>query len=169
MERFNVMVVDDEKDLLETLVKRLEKRNLYAVGAESAEEALALIEKKEFDVVILDIKLPGKMDGIALRVPTFNVSIVDLVIELCSNVTRDTVNSAFEEASKSSLRGILDVSQLPLVSSDYIGSSFSSIVDAEFTNVIADNLVKVLSWYDNEWGYSCRVIDMIQRLEKEGL
>ncbi len=115
--------------------------------------------------------LAGKLDGIALRVPTFNVSIVDLVAELGNEVTREEVNSALEEASKSSLKGILSVSYEPLVSIDYIGSSFSSIVDADSTNVIGGKgtFVKVLSWYDNEWGYSCRVADMMERIAELGL
>jgi len=115
--------------------------------------------------------LAGKLDGIALRVPTANVSIVDLVAELGNEVTREEVNGAFEEASRSSLSGILAVSHEPLVSIDYIGTEYSSVVDAEYTNVIGgeDNFVKVLSWYDNEWGYSCRVVDMIKRIAELGL
>ncbi len=116
--------------------------------------------------------LAGKLDGIALRVPTFNVSIVDLVAELRRDVTRGEVNSAFEAASsKSSLQGILAISYEPLVSIDYIDSSYSSIVDAESTNVIGGkgSFVKVLSWYDNEWGYSCRVADMVARIARLGL
>jgi len=117
--------------------------------------------------------LAGKLDGIAMRVPTFNVSVVDLVAELGREVTRDEVNSAFEEASKSSLSGILGVSFEPLVSIDHLGTNYSSIVDALSTSVIGNgerasgSLVKVLSWYDNEWGYSCRVVDMIKRIEEE--
>ena len=115
--------------------------------------------------------LAGKLDGIALRVPTANVSIVDLVAELGNEVTREEVNGAFEAASRSSLSGILAVSHEPLVSIDYIGTEYSSVVDAEYTNVIGgeDNFVKVLSWYDNEWGYSCRVVDMIKRIAELGL
>ncbi|MGC9443999.1 MAG: type I glyceraldehyde-3-phosphate dehydrogenase [Candidatus Methanospirareceae archaeon] len=115
--------------------------------------------------------LAGKLDGFALRVPTFNVSIVDLVTVLERDTTAEEVNSAFEAASKRSLKGKLAVSHEPLVSIDYIGNSYSSIVDAEFTNVIGGrgNLVKVLSWYDNEWGYSCRCVDMINRIAGLGL
>jgi len=118
--------------------------------------------------------LAGKMDGIALRVPTFNVSAVDLVAELRTEVTFEEVNRAFEEAAKTSLRGILIVSYEPLVSIDYIGSNYSAVVDAESTNVISGiggkgSLVKVLAWYDNEWGYSCRVVDMIKRIEEKGV
>jgi len=115
--------------------------------------------------------LAGKLDGIALRVPTANVSIVDLVAELRNEVTREEVNGAFEEASRASLSGILAVSHEPLVSIDYIGTNYSSVVDAEYTSVIGGkgNFVKVLSWYDNEWGYSCRVVDMIKRIAELGL
>jgi len=113
--------------------------------------------------------LAGKMDGISLRVPTSNVSVVDLVAELGSEVTREAVNNAFVEASKTSLNGILDVSHEPLVSIDYIGSNYSAVVDAEYTNVTGGNLAKVLAWYDNEWGYSCRVVDTIKKIEEKGL
>ncbi|MHC1610748.1 MAG: type I glyceraldehyde-3-phosphate dehydrogenase [Candidatus Methanospirareceae archaeon] len=115
--------------------------------------------------------LAGKLDGIALRVPTFNVSVVDLVVELGEEVRRETVNDAFERAAKGSLNGILSVSHEPLVSVDYIGTKYSSVVDAEYTNVIGGkgNLVKVLSWYDNEWGYSYRVLDMMKRIAELGL
>jgi glyceraldehyde 3-phosphate dehydrogenase len=120
-------------------------------------------------------QLAGKMDGIALRVPTFNVSVVDLVTELGREVTSEEVNSAFEEASETSLRGILAVSYEPLVSIDHLGTNYSSVVDALSTSEIGDtkggsgSLVKVLAWYDNEWGYSCRVVDMIKRIEEKGV
>lgn len=115
--------------------------------------------------------LAGKMDGIALRVPTSNVSIVDLVAELGRAVTREEVNRAFEDAARTSLKGILAVSYEPLVSIDYIGSSFSAVVDALSTNVIGGkgSFVKVLAWYDNEWGYSCRVLDVVKRIAKLGV
>lgn len=134
--------------------------------------AMSIVPTTTGAAAALGVVLPslaGKMDGISLRVPTTNVSVVDLVAELGSEVTREAVNSAFEEASKTSLTGILAVSHLPLVSIDYNGSSFSAIVDAEYTNVVGGRLVKVLAWYDNEWGYSCRVVDMIKRLEAEGV
>lgn len=115
--------------------------------------------------------LAGKMDGIALRVPTFNVSAVDLVVELGREVTREEVNGAFEEASKSYLKGILAVSYEPLVSIDYLDSNYSAVVDAEYTGVIGGKgrLVKVLAWYDNEWGYSSRVVDVIKKIEEMGV
>lgn len=139
--------------------------------------AISIIPTTTGAATALSLVLPslaGKMDGIALRVPTFNVSTVDLVAELREEVTREEVNIALEEASKTSpLSGILAVSHEPLVSIDYVGSSFSSIVDAEYTNVIGDksrgNLVKVLAWYDNEWGYSRRVVDLLERIAEHGL
>lgn len=136
--------------------------------------AMAIVPTSTGAAAAIGIVLPslaGKMDGISLRVPTANVSIVDLVAELGRDVTRDEVNNAFEEASKSSLNGILDITYEPLVSTDYIGSDYSTVVDAEYTNVMGGkgNLVKVLAWYDNEWGYSCRVVDMIKKIEKQGL
>ena len=136
--------------------------------------AMAIVPTSTGAAALIGIVLPslaGKMDGISLRVPTANVSIVDLVAELGRDVTRDEVNSAFEEASKSSLNGILNVTYEPLVSTDYIGSDYSAVVDAEYTNVMGGkgNLVKVLAWYDNEWGYSCRVVDAIKKIEKQGL
>jgi glyceraldehyde 3-phosphate dehydrogenase len=138
--------------------------------------AMSIIPTTTGAAAALGVVLPplaGKMDGIALRVPTANVSIVDLVTELGRDVTREEVNGALEQAAKSSLNGILAVSHEPLVSIDYIGTNYSSVVDAEYTNVIGGggkgNFVKVLSWYDNEWGYSCRLVDMMDRIAKLGL
>jgi glyceraldehyde 3-phosphate dehydrogenase len=111
--------------------------------------------------------LEGKLGGIAMRIPTFNVSIVDLVAEVERGASVDAINGAFVNASKTSLWDILAVSYEPLVSIDYIGARLSAIVDALSTNVVGGNLVKVLAWYDNEWGYSCRVVDMIKRIGKE--
>ncbi len=113
--------------------------------------------------------LAGKMDGISLRVPTCDASIVDLVAELGQEVTPETVNQAFERASEGYLSGILSVSYEPLVSVDYIGTNYSAVVDAGYTNVRGGNLVKVLAWYDNEWGYSCRVVDMLKLMEEKGI
>ncbi len=105
-------------------------------------------------------ELSGKLNGLAIRVPTPNVSIVDLVANIeKSGVTVSDVNSVLKEASEKSLAGILGYSELPLVSSDFIGSTLSSIVDGPITYVV-DNLVKVLSWYDNEAGYSNRMVDL---------
>ena len=113
--------------------------------------------------------LKGKLDGIAMRVPTPNVSVVDLVAELDKPATAEAVNDAFASAAGGRLSGILSLSSAPLVSIDFRGNPHSSIVDAAYTNVIDGNLVKVLSWYDNEWGYSSRCVDLIKLLARKGL
>ena len=108
-------------------------------------------------------ELKGKLDGLAIRVPTPNVSIVDLVVEVGKSVTKDDVNNALKEAAKSpKLAKYLEVTEEPLVSSDFRGNTHSSIVDGLSTYVVGGNLVKVLSWYDNELGYSTRVVDLIE-------
>jgi glyceraldehyde 3-phosphate dehydrogenase len=114
-------------------------------------------------------KLKGKLDGLAMRVPTPNVSIVDLVVETEKETTIEEVNSALKEAAENELAGILACSDQPLVSVDYNGSPYSSIVDLLSTNVIEGNLVKILSWYDNEMGYSHRIVDLALYLEERGL
>ena len=107
-------------------------------------------------------ELKGKLDGIAIRVPTANVSVVDLTVELGKTVTTAQVNDAFREAASGRLKGILDATDEELVSVDFNGNPHSSIVDLPSTSVVDGNLVKVLAWYDNEWGYSCRVRDLIR-------
>jgi glyceraldehyde 3-phosphate dehydrogenase len=114
-------------------------------------------------------ELKGKLDGISLRVPTPNVSIVDLVAEVEKPTTKEEINALMKQAAESSLRGILQYSEEPLVSVDFRKNSNSSILDAPYTNVLDGNLVKLLSWYDNEWGYSCRVVDLIRFLAEQGL
>ena len=111
-------------------------------------------------------KLKGKLDGIAIRVPTANVSVVDLTAEMDTPVTAQAVNDAFRKAAAGSLRGILDATDEELVSADFNGNPHSSIVDLPSTALIDDNLVKVLAWYDNEWGYSSRVRDLIRYIGK---
>jgi glyceraldehyde 3-phosphate dehydrogenase len=113
--------------------------------------------------------LKGKFHGYALRVPTSTVSVVDLVGNLKRNATAEEINAAFKAASEGSMKGILGYSEEQLVSSDYKGDARSSIVDAELTMVIGGNLFKVVSWYDNEWGYSCRVADLTQYMIGKGL
>ena len=108
--------------------------------------------------------LMGKCDGFSIRVPTPNVSVVDLVAELESSVTAEQVNGALRDAAEGSLKGILGYTEEPLVSSDFMRNPNSSIVDGAMTRVIGENMVKVLSWYDNEWGYSNRVVDLVSRL-----
>ena len=114
-------------------------------------------------------ELKGKFDGISVRVPTPNVSLVDVVMELETETTADDVNRAFKDAANEELSGILAYSEEPLVSVDFKRNSNSSIVDAEYTKVIGGRLLKVLSWYDNEWGYSCRVRDLIKYIAGKGL
>src|SRR3954471_17918650 len=114
-------------------------------------------------------ELKGKFDGISVRVPTPNVSLVDVVMEVEREVTTEEVNTALKNAANEELRGILAFSEEPLVSVDFRKNDNSSIVDAEYTKLIGGNLVKVLSWYDNEWGYSCRVRDLVKFLGEKGL
>jgi len=111
-------------------------------------------------------ELEGKMDGLAIRVPTPDVSLVDLVAEVEKETTVDEVNLALRKASQGSLKGILKYSSEPLVSHDFTTDSASAIVDADYTYVIEGTLVKVLGWYDNEWGYSCRIIDLAEYMIK---
>ena len=114
-------------------------------------------------------ELKGKLDGISLRVPTPNVSFVDFVAEVGTNTTKEEVNAAMKKAAEGPLRGILQYSEEPLVSIDFRGNSNSSILDAPYTSVLEGNMVKLLSWYDNEWGYSCRVVDLIKYIAEQGL
>ncbi len=113
-------------------------------------------------------ELKGKFDGISVRVPTPNVSLVDVVMELEKDATTEDVNTALKNAANEELQGILAFSEEPLVSVDFRKNPNSSIVDAEYTKVIGGNMVKVLSWYDNEWGYSCRVRDLVKFIAQKG-
>ena len=113
--------------------------------------------------------LKGRLDGIAMRVPTPNVSVVDLVAEVEQPATAEAVNEAFAAAEAGRLNGILHLSSAPLVSIDFRGNPHSSIVDAAYTSVMDGNFVKILSWYDNEWGYSSRCVDLIKLLGRKGL
>ena len=108
--------------------------------------------------------LQGKLDGLAVRVPTPNVSLVDLVVELKKPATVEEINAAMKNAANGPLKGILEYCDLPLVSSDFNGNDASSIFDAGNTRVIDGNMAKVFAWYDNEWGYSCRVVDLIVKI-----
>jgi len=107
-------------------------------------------------------ELQGKIDGIAIRVPTPNVSLVDLVAVLKKNTTAEEVNAALKASAEGPLKGILFYCEEPLVSVDFMSNPHSSIVDSPFTRVTEGNLVKILAWYDNEWGYSCRLLDLIK-------
>ncbi|AMR46176.1 MULTISPECIES: glyceraldehyde-3-phosphate dehydrogenase [Bacillus] len=108
--------------------------------------------------------LKGKLHGLALRVPVPNVSLVDLVVDLKTDVTAGEVNEAFKRAAKTSMYGVLDYSDEPLVSTDYNTNPHSAVIDGLTTMVMEDRKVKVLAWYDNEWGYSCRVVDLIRHV-----
>lgn len=119
---------------------------------------------KAVSLVIPELK--GKLNGMAFRVPTPNVSVVDLAVLLKRKVSVEEINQAFKEASQGDLKGILDYTEEPLVSKDFNGNSNSSIVDGLSTMVIDDNLVKIIAWYDNEWGYSCRIIDLLKYIWK---
>ncbi len=111
-------------------------------------------------------QLKGKLDGIAIRVPTANVSVVDLVAEIERPAGVEAINDAFRAAAAGPLRGILDVTDEELVSSDFNGNPHSAIVDLPSTAVVEGTLIKVLAWYDNEWGYSCRVRDLVQYIAR---
>ncbi len=117
---------------------------------------------KALHLVIPELK--GKLDGFALRVPTPNVSVVDLTVTVQKKTTVDAVHQAFQQAAAGPLKGILAYSDDELVSIDFRGNPHSAIYDAGYTRVVADTCVKVLAWYDNEWGYSCRVVDLIKFL-----
>ncbi|MBD8032280.1 MULTISPECIES: glyceraldehyde-3-phosphate dehydrogenase [Solibacillus] len=112
-------------------------------------------------------ELDGKIHGMALRVPTPNVSLVDLVVDLEKDVTVEEVNAAFKAAAEGKMNGILNFSMEPLVSSDYNTTTYSSTVDGLTTIVLGDRKVKVIAWYDNEWGYSARVVDLANKIAKE--
>lgn len=111
-------------------------------------------------------ELKGKLNGFAMRVPVANVSVVDLVVEVEKATNVEEVNKAFLEAAQGKMKGILDINMLPLVSRDYNGSQLSSIVDGLSTMVMEGTQIKVLAWYDNEWGYSCRVVDLAKYMMK---
>ncbi len=117
---------------------------------------------KAIALVIPELK--GKLDGYSLRVPTPTVSIVDAVFEVEKAATVEAVNAAFKAAAEGPMKGILGFSEEPLVSMDFKGDTRSSIVDADLTAVMDGNMVKVVSWYDNEWGYSMRIVDLIDRV-----
>ena len=115
-------------------------------------------------------ELAGKMDGISLRVPVPDVSIVDLTADLKKEVTKETVNAAFKKAADGSLKGILEYTEEPIVSTDVLHSPYSAVFDALSTMVLDKTFVKVLAWYDNEWGFSCRMVEQIEMIgKKEGL
>ena len=134
--------------------------------------ALSMIPTSTGAAVAVTTVLPelkGRLDGISVRVPTPNVSLTDLTAVLEKDVSVADVNDALKSAANGKLKGILEYSEAPLVSADFRGNPSSSIIDAPFTKVVSNNVVKVLSWYDNEWGFSCRVKDLIHYIAEKGL
>ena len=122
---------------------------------------------KAIGLVMPDLK--GKLDGYSMRVPTPDVSVVDFVAILKKNATNEEVNGALKAAAEGPLKGILGYTEDPVVSTDMLHNPNSSIVDGQMTKVLDGNLLKIVSWYDNEWGYSCRVVDLVEFLVKKGL
>ncbi len=120
-------------------------------------------------VALVIPELKGKFDGISVRVPTPNVSLVDVVMNVEKETSTEEVNRVLKEAANGPLKGILAFSEEPLVSIDFKGNSNSSIVDAENTKVIGGTAIKILAWYDNEWGYSCRVRDLVKFIAEKGI
>ena len=146
---------NDQKilDLPHSDLRRARAANLSMIPTTTgAAKAVAL--------VLPEIK--GKLDGMAIRVPTPNVSLIDLVVEVEKKTTAEEVNEAFKEASQGPLNNIMRLEEKPLVSIDFNGDAFSAIIDGISTKVIEDRMVKVLAWYDNEWGYSNRVKDLLK-------
>ncbi len=120
-------------------------------------------------VTLVIPELAGKMNGLAVRVPTPNVSLVDFVANLTKSTSKEAVNAALREAAEGKLKGYLEYTALPLVSRDFNGNSASSIVDGLSTMMIGERMVKVLAWYDNEWGYSNRIVDLVKLIVMKGL
>ena len=153
----------NDQQLLDLPHKDLRRARAAAVSmiptSTGAAKAIALVMPE----------LKGKFDGISVRVPTPNVSLVDVVMNLERETTTEEVNNALKDAANEQLQGILAFSEEPLVSVDFRKNPNSSIVDADYTKVIGGNMVKVLSWYDNEWGYSCRVRDLVKYIAQKGL
>ena len=134
--------------------------------------ALNMIPTSTGAAAAIDLVMPslkGKCDGFSIRVPTPNVSVVDLVVETEKPATVETVNAALKAAAAGPMLGVLGYTDEPLVSTDFLGDSRSSIVDGQMTRVIGTNMVKILTWYDNEWGYSCRVLDLVKMMGEKGL
>ncbi len=117
-------------------------------------------------VALVIPEVQGKFDGLAYRVPTPTVSIVDFVVDLEKNVTKDDIHEAMKRAGQGRMKGILDVVEEPVVSMDLKGTTFSSVVDALSTQIVDGNMARVAAWYDNEWGYACRIADLTAMVAK---
>lgn len=150
----------NDQRLLDLVHSRLERARAAAINIIPTSTGAAVAT-----TVILP-ELKGRMNGLALRVPTPTVSIVDFVAHLEKETTKEEVNNAFDTAAQGRLKGILDYTELPLVSRDFVGDPHSSIVDGRSTMVVANDLVKVLAWYDNEWGFSCRMVELIEKIDR---
>lgn len=153
----------NDQKIMDTVHKDIRRARAAAINiiptSTGAAKALAL--------VIPSIK--GKLDGIAFRVPTATVSVIDLVVELGKNATKEEINEAFRKAAAGPMKGILEFCEEELVSMDFKGNEHSSIIDGPSTNVIGGNMAKILAWYDNEWGYSCRLGDLVAFIASKGL
>jgi len=112
-------------------------------------------------------ELKGKLDGIAVRVPSVDVSLIDFVAQVKKQTTVEKINKVFKQVSQKKLKGILSVEDEPLVSTDFIGNPYSAIIDSQMTRVENKNLVKILAWYDNEWGYACRLAELAEYIGKK--
>jgi glyceraldehyde 3-phosphate dehydrogenase len=113
-------------------------------------------------------ELEGKLDGLSIRVPTPNVSLLDLTVEMEKAASIDAINAAFKDASETYLKGILKYTEIPLVSHDYNDEFHSAVVDAPLTMIMGDRMAKVVAWYDNEWAYSLRIIDLAAYIAVQG-
>ena len=153
----------NDQSILDLVHKDLRRARAAAVSMIPTTTGAA----KAVSLVLPELK--GKLDGLAIRVPTPNVSLVDLVCEVEKDTSKEEVNRALKEAAEGKLSRFLEYCDKPLVSKDFNGNPKSSIVDADLTIVIDKRLVKVMSWYDNEWGYSCRVVDLIELIANKGL
>jgi glyceraldehyde 3-phosphate dehydrogenase len=153
----------NDQKIMDTVHKDIRRARAAAINIIPTSTGAA----KALSLVIPSVK--GKLDGISLRVPTASVSVIDLVVELGKTVTKEEVNAAFKKAAEGPMKGILEFCTEELVSLDFKGNDHSSIIDAPSTNVIGGNMVKILAWYDNEWGYSCRLADLVAFIASKGL
>lgn len=151
----------NDQRILDLVHKKLERARAAAINIIPTTTGAAVAS-----TVILP-ELKGKMNGLSLRVPTSTVSIVDLVATLERDVTKEEINNAFRDAAKGRLKGILNYTDEPLVSRDFVGDPHSAIVNCLSTMVVDGNLIKVLAWYDNEWSFSCRMAEMMEIIGKQ--
>jgi glyceraldehyde 3-phosphate dehydrogenase len=153
----------NDQRILDLMHKDLRRARAAAVNIVPTSTGAA----KAIGLVLPELK--GKLHGLSLRVPTTTVSVVDLVVNLKKAASADSINKALQNAASGNMAGYLEYCDQPLVSSDFRGNSASSIVDALSTVVLEEKMAKVLSWYDNEWGYSCRVADLAILMAQKGL